>query len=272
MPVLTSVNTAETLPPSLGDLEDSTATLWPLQLDLDHNPTMQTLGHLHVTPIEVEFAESITTHFEEEPAVRELTDELVKVEDIETLEHSHRVTLAALIIANRMHMDIAHLANLAQAGLVHDVGKADPLLQPLVRSNMGFGVQEREAMKMHPYISAERIAASSRWDDSQKLPLIEIVLAHHAFKTEGAYGVIPKEVNKAGSEVLALADTLDAIASKRSYKAAFDAKSGSIANVVQDELSIDAKFFRAAFNRRRAPQLQYSERYASLLAAALVTV
>lgn len=200
------------------------------------SPTSYTLEYLQAMPEEQAEAIKIVAEAMQEPAVIELQQPLYDLQDWETLDHSTRGSVAAVIIGRRFGLDDKDLRILAESGLVHDIGKADPEIQAWVSSSEKFEGSARqrfhELRNRHPYLSADQIMATDAWEATHKVRVANVARGHHAFKTHDAYGQRPG-ADLELARIFALADTLDGEASARPYKPIFsEAKTRNL--LVQD--------------------------------------
>jgi len=135
--------------------------------------------------------------------------------DPSTLGHSERVARYATEIGRKMELDYQELDLLRYVGILHDIGKIG-IRDAILKKPGRFTAEEYEEMKKHPSIGAGIIAGiktlgtASGW------------VRHHHERYDGTGfpdhlqdGNIPL-----GARIIAVADSLDAITSKRVYKAA----------------------------------------------------
>lgn len=133
--------------------------------------------------------------------------------------HILRVSYTAEIIANNSGCDPQDSKNLLYAAPMHDIGKIgipDTILLKPGRLNY----DEWEVMKTHTTIGAKILEDS----DSSIIQLGEVVaLSHHEWWDGTGYpkGLGGKEIPLPG-RIVSIADTFDALLSKRPYKEAFD--------------------------------------------------
>ena len=204
------------------------------------------LRNLHPKPEELDSALLAFWEAQKEQPVIELRQALYDVGDEETLQHSDRVALTAHIIGQRLGLTGEELRLVTLAGLVHDIGKAAPQIQQLVHLNRKLTPQEYKVMEAHPFIGAESILAVSGWDDEQRAAIAELTLAHHACKVNDPYGKLPSGNLLRPAKVLALADTSDGQASKRSYKEPFSET--ETRKALHEEFNAEPEFIDTALN------------------------
>lgn len=142
----------------------------------------------------------------------------VDAKDAYTANHSQRVTLYALAIGVDLDLDPDMLGRLTTAGELHDVGKlAIPdsvLLKPGRLTQTEF-----EIMKTHS-VAGERIVAEAGMQT-----IAAIVRQHHErFDGRGYPDGIAGQAISLEARVLAVADSLDAMTSDRSYSRSMDAE------------------------------------------------
>jgi len=132
-----------------------------------------------------------------------------------TAGHQRRVTDLAVAIAERMNLSTDRVDAVRAAGLVHDIGKmavpAEILSKPSSLSET-----EMSLIKSHPQVAHDILEATAfPW------PLAEIVLQHHERIDGSGY---PRGLTGADimleARILAVADTVEAMASHRPYRAA----------------------------------------------------
>ncbi len=127
--------------------------------------------------------------------------------------HSERVTRYALIIARSMKLPRKDIDRLAQAGLLHDIGKIG-VSERLLNKKDKLEIDEYEETKMHPVIGKEILSTIQEFQD-----IAEIVYHHHEWFNGGGYpdgisgGKIPLL-----SRIIAVADAFDAMTSSRTYR------------------------------------------------------
>lgn len=139
--------------------------------------------------------------------------DLIDSRDKFTFKHSFRVSVYAVMLAEKMNLDKNVIQHLRTAALLHDIGKigiSDKILLKKGKLNL----HEWAQMKKHPEKGDSILRLVSFLSEEAK-----IVRYHHE-KYNGAgypYGIcdedIPKEV-----EILAIADAFDAMTSDRPYR------------------------------------------------------
>jgi len=132
-----------------------------------------------------------------------------------TAGHQRRVTDLAIEIAKALRLEPERLQGLRAAGLVHDIGKmaipAEILSKPSALS-----VNEMSLIKSHPQVAYDILKSTAfPW------PVADIVLQHHERIDGSGYpnGLKGDEI-LLEARILAVADTVEAMASHRPYRAA----------------------------------------------------
>ena len=139
-----------------------------------------------------------------------------EMRDPYTAGHQERVTKLAVAIGRKMELPEARLEGLRVAGLLHDVGKvsvpAEILSKPTELTQIEFAL-----VRSHP----ETGHAILREIDFP-WPVADIVLQHHERMDGSGYpnGLHGEEI-LLEARILAVADTVEAMASHRPYRAAF---------------------------------------------------
>jgi len=134
-----------------------------------------------------------------------------------TAGHQRRVTQLACAIADKMGLAAKQRMGLRVASILHDIGKiaipAEILTKP-------YGVSEAEysLIKVHPTVAYD-ILKEIRFP----WPVADIVLQHHERLDGSGYPTGLKEGEiLLEARILAVADTVEALASHRPYRAAAD--------------------------------------------------
>lgn len=127
--------------------------------------------------------------------------------------HSERVTRYALIIAKEMNLPQDEIDRLAQAGILHDIGKIG-ISEMVLNKNGKLDMKESEEMRAHPVIGRDILAPISQFQD-----IAEIVYYHHERYNGEGYpnGLVGEEIPLL-SRIIAVADTFDAMTSTRAYR------------------------------------------------------
>jgi putative two-component system response regulator len=142
----------------------------------------------------------------------------VEYKDGFTGQHVVRMSRYSSLIAEKLGLQDREVLNIFYAAPMHDVGKIG-IPDAIISSPNKLTEDEFSIMKRHTIIGAEILAGAK----SQILIIArQIALTHHE-KWDGSgypFGVAGDKIPLAG-RIVALADTFDALTSKRSYKDAF---------------------------------------------------
>jgi response regulator RpfG family c-di-GMP phosphodiesterase len=135
--------------------------------------------------------------------------------DSYTARHARRVAVLACALGAELGLDDAALEGLRIAGVVHDFGKVVVPGEVLARPD-GLSDDERSLVRTHPEIGHRALEGIAfPW------PIAKAVLQHHERLDGSGYpsglrgGAILPE-----SQILAVADVVEAMASRRPYRAA----------------------------------------------------
>lgn len=139
--------------------------------------------------------------------------EAVDARDEYTGEHSKNVSRFVALLCNNLKLSDEEIDKIKIAATIHDIGKIG------VRDNVlnkpdKLTFEEYEIMKTHPSIGADIIGKIDGFDDIAK------IIKHHHEKWDGR-GYPDKlrgEEIPIGSQIIAIADTYDAIVSNRVYR------------------------------------------------------
>jgi HD-GYP domain-containing protein (c-di-GMP phosphodiesterase class II) len=131
-------------------------------------------------------------------------------------EHSYRVGLFSWKIARLMGLSEERAERIFQAAYLHDVGIA--AVPESIMLNPGcLTVEERKAIQVHPLISCQLLGAFLSTEG-----LAAIALSHHErFDGDGYPNGLPGAKIPVEARVVAIADSLDAMISRRPYRSPF---------------------------------------------------
>ncbi len=155
-------------------------------------------------------------NYGENQNLRELVSCLISIEEAKdsyTAHHSDRVQALSIMIAKNLGVSESTLALISDAALLHDIGKvgvSDAILgKPAKLTDEEFAV-----IKQHPVIGARILMQSNHTQE-----LVQIVLHHHErFDGRGYPEGISCEDIPLGARIIAIADSIDAMTSKRCYR------------------------------------------------------
>ena len=159
------------------------------------------------------------TAWQLETATQDLLQLMVKAieaRDPYTSGHSQRVQEYALIIGRAIGLSTRALDRLGRAALLHDVGKIHEVYAPILRKPDKLTPAERALMQTHPVKSAELVSAVSHLKD-----VVASIRHHHENWDGSGYpdGLRGEEI-PLFARIIALADTVDAMTTDRSYRKA----------------------------------------------------
>lgn len=143
----------------------------------------------------------------------------IDARDTYTHYHSKNVTKYAVIIAKGMELKDDQVSNIKIAGLLHDIGKIGIMDNILLKPGK-LTTEEFDIIKSHPNKAVKILEAVEDLKD-----IIPIIAAHHErFDGKGYPNSLIGEEIHIGARIIAIADTLDAITTKRVYRNAMDKK------------------------------------------------
>lgn len=190
-----------------------------------------------------------------EPFVQDILQRL-HTYHLETYQHSCRTALLAIDLGLELDCTEEQMLLLARAGYVHDIGK---LLEPesLLSAKRRLDTRETEVMHRHAFWTICLLRQASYDPD-----VIEIAGAHHEWQrdpyprhhaTLGQQLAWTKEKRMSNSgretlaQILALADHVDALNSKRSYKPPFPPE--RIETILYEDFTGDQSLIPVAMKR-----------------------
>ncbi len=157
-----------------------------------------------------------------------------------TAGHSHRVTLAAVRLAESLGVGPDRLRALAQGGMVHDVGKLG-IPESILNKPGPLTPEERRAVEQHPLIGYEMCRRLGFMDEE-----LQVIRSHHERWDGTGYpdGLAGERIPLL-ARILAVADVYDALTSARSYRAAWSAAQAQAYIVEQAGRQFDPRIVRA---------------------------
>lgn len=149
----------------------------------------------------------------------------VEAKDPYTRGHSDRVSEYSVLIGQKLNLDDKTLHTLKIGGLFHDIGKIG-IPDSILLKESKLNDDEYSQIKNHPSIGAHILGDVAMFKD-----IIPIVLHHHEkFDGHGYPSQLKGEDIPYLARITAVADTFDAMTSKRSYRNALPL------DVVKDEI------------------------------------
>lgn len=130
-----------------------------------------------------------------------------------TGDHSRRVSDMACFLCRKMKMTESEVQEIHIAGHLHDIGKIGVPDRVLLKEGR-LNDEEWQLMKKHPQLGAEIMSKSEHFTR------IAAILLHHHERWDGKgypFGAKDEEI-PIGARVIAICDSIDAMASKRSYR------------------------------------------------------
>ena len=148
--------------------------------------------------------------------LKELIDCLISIEeakDAYTAHHSERVCSLSELFARLLGLSDATITMITDAAQLHDIGKVG-ISDAILGKPSRLTEEEFAIIKQHPVIGAKILMQSNYTQD-----LVQIVLHHHErFDGKGYPEGLAGENIPLGARILAIADSVDAMTSKRVYR------------------------------------------------------
>jgi putative nucleotidyltransferase with HDIG domain len=129
--------------------------------------------------------------------------------------HSRQVSNYALALAIELNLSEEEIEHIKIAGLLHDIGKIS-ISEAILNKSGRLTNEEFSIIKKHPVIGEEIFSQISSFKEETKL----VGMHHERYDGKGYPRGLKGDEVPLGGYILAVADTLDAILSDRSYKSA----------------------------------------------------
>ncbi len=139
----------------------------------------------------------------------------IDAKDHYTFNHSNNVAEYASVLAAAIPLNAEHVEIIRQAGLLHDIGKIG-IPEAILSKTTRLTKEEYEVMKQH----VEGSIAMIRYLPSLDYVIPSAIGHHERWDGKGYPRGIAGETIPIGARCLCLADSFDAMVSKRSYKEA----------------------------------------------------
>jgi HD superfamily phosphohydrolase YqeK len=146
--------------------------------------------------------------------ILEITATTLEARDPYTSGHSRRVSEYSRIIGESIPLPTKQLERLHVAAMLHDVGKIHEAFAPILSKPGKLTPEERAVMESHPIKGAELVKISSHLRDT-----VEPIRHHHeAWDGSGYPDGLAGSAIPLFARIIAIADTIDAMASDRPYR------------------------------------------------------
>ena len=139
----------------------------------------------------------------------------LEAKDAYTRGHSERVGRWSRLIAASMGLPAETVQTIAQAGLLHDIGKIG-VPEAVLRKPGTLDEREWALMRRHPVIGSQIVAPF------ECLAGVAVVIRHHHERHDGSGypDGLAGDAIPLGARIVAVADVFDALTSDRPYRAA----------------------------------------------------
>lgn len=132
--------------------------------------------------------------------------------DVYSAGHSERVGRYALLLAQKLNLPEEEIELIMEAAPLHDIGKIG-VPDNILRKKGQLSDEEKEAMRRHQVEGAKILAPVKFFKD-----VVPLVLYHHErYDGKGYPHGLAGDMIPRGSQIIAIADTFDAMTTGRSY-------------------------------------------------------
>ncbi len=123
------------------------------------------------------------------------------------------MAILSVSLASTISRDPRFLSSLGSGALLHDIGKLEVGLD-IIEKPGRLDADEWEKMRQHPLLGAQMAAQMPGVDSAVLVPILE---HHMAWDGSGYPSRTPRRKQHLSSRIVAVADSYDAMTSKRSY-------------------------------------------------------
>lgn len=161
-------------------------------------------------------------------------------EDVEdSLNHGYVVSNLAFMLARELGCSDEFCALIADAGILHDIGKLQLGIHLYGRSKDVLRIEELKYIRMHPQLGYDMLCQKDVGTEEMR----KIVLHHHEnYDGTGYPDNIKGNDIPAGSRILRVCDVYSALISNRPYRAAFD-RNTALELMIDEVKNFDMEMF-----------------------------
>lgn len=173
----------------------------------------------------------------------ELTVTTLEARDPYTSGHSRRVSQYSRMMGQALSLSAKQIERLTVASLLHDVGKIHEVFAPILSKPGKLTAEERAIMESHPIKGAELVRISSHLRDT-----VDPIRHHHeAWDGSGYPDALAGEAIPIFARIIAIADTIDAMASDRPYRRGLSAEKIRAEMVRMSGIQFDPEMLNTLF-------------------------
>lgn len=171
----------------------------------------------------------------------EADNETATVDDLEeAIDHGILVSKLAFLLSKELQMDDEFCHTMAEAGIVHDIGKLKLGRFLYKRCDHTLTVEEMKYIRLHPTIGYE-ILKECKYDDI----LLQSVNHHHEnYDGTGYPDNLKDDSIPLGGRILRICDVYAALISDRRYRTAYN-KEIAIKLMIEEVKNFDMEIFLA---------------------------
>jgi putative nucleotidyltransferase with HDIG domain len=174
----------------------------------------------------------------------------------EAIDHGILVSKLAKLLAISLNEDEEFCYHIAQAGLVHDIGKLKLGEYLYGRKKGVLAIEEMKYIRMHPTLGYEILMK-----EDYNYIIAEAVLHHHEnYDGSGYPSNLKEDEIPYGARILRICDVFAALISKRRYRSSFDIDSAielMIDEVKNFDMEIFLSFLQAVHSEEMKEILKY---------------
>lgn len=175
-----------------------------------------------------------------ENKVEDAEDEIVIGDMKEGLEHAVQVSNLAYFLAKELGQDEAVCMELANAGMVHDIGKIRLSAYLYGRAEDSMHIESTKYMRLHPQVGYE-ILKTCGYSEF----ILETVKYHHEnYDGSGYPDNLKGDMIPFGARIMRVCDVFAALTSNRPYRSAFD-RDTAMELMAEEFKNFDMKIFLA---------------------------
>lgn len=184
-------------------------------------------------------------------------DEVCKEDLEEAISHGILVSNLAMMLSKEMGLRKAICYEMAEAGMVHDIGKLKLGEYLYGRRNDTLKIEEMKLVRLHPKLGYDILQKQYNYSEN----LLKSVYHHHEnYDGSGYPDNLGGNAIPYGARILRTCDVFAALVTERPYRSAFDMEV-AIELMIEEVKNFDMKIFLGFLRMVHDKNFEHIERY-----------